>query len=190
MEAWCTAFDACSDHVLYTGADDCKLKAWDLRAGTGMAAWVSVGSHGAGVCTVQPSVHREHVIFTGSYDQHLRVWDVRAPGQPVLAAALDTGGGVWRLKEHPESGDVALTASMHGGFCCVRGLSGTAPAVACVYEQGATCPDAMPDQPALAYGCDWYRGGVGGVGTDEDGWLVATASFYDQEMRIWSAPWK
>lgn len=32
MEAWIAAFDKYNANVIFTGADDCKLKLWDLRS--------------------------------------------------------------------------------------------------------------------------------------------------------------
>jgi len=31
LEAWSAAFDRWQEHVVYSGADDCMFKGWDLR---------------------------------------------------------------------------------------------------------------------------------------------------------------
>lgn len=99
--------------LLFSGADDCAFKAWDLRlAGTdpdhapGPALQQRSSNrrvHTAGVCCINPSPWEEHVVVTGSYDESVRVWDTRNLSRAVgvVTGELATGGGVWRLKWHP-----------------------------------------------------------------------------------------
>lgn len=74
------------------------------------------------------------------------------------------GGGVWRLKWHPQKADTALVACMQNGFAVVE--CGQSPAV-----------HSYPHQKVLGYGADWVR-----CGND---WLAATCSFYDKSLHIW-----
>ena len=110
-------------------------------------------------CTAAPAVpplaHAWHIVRAvanvitpptraGSYDQRLRVWDARMPAAPLLAEAVDTGGGVWRVKWHPSDESLVLAACMHAGFAIARCEQGPhvrdaeAREVAC--PRGATYP--------------------------------------------------
>lgn len=74
------------------------------------------------------------------------------------------GGGVWRLKWHPEHEDVALAACMQAGFAVVK----------------FSDPPGLysyPHQKVLGYGADWVRCGKE--------WLAATCSFYDKSFHLW-----
>lgn len=53
-----------------------------------------------------------------SYDEVLRVWDTRSLTRPVTEHA--TGGGVWRIKPHPQDPTLLLLAAMYNGFHVVQ----------------------------------------------------------------------
>ena len=53
------------------------------------------------------------LILYFSYDEELIVWDDRNMRQPLTSANL--GGGVWRIKWDPFSGENILTATMYNG---------------------------------------------------------------------------
>ena len=176
-EAWCCAFNRTGD-VLYTGADDAELRVWDLRSSASSRedappmALRDRRTHGAGVTHVSPSPHDSNVVLTGSYDECIRLWDIRQPSRPVLrsdAPELRTGGGVWRLKWHPQNSRVVLCALMYEGFSVaqVDTASATMTLSGFYSEHGKN---------ALAYGADWRA----------DGSMVATCSFYDRLLHIWT----
>ena len=98
LEMWAVAFDLARADVLYTGADDCAFKVWDLRAAS-RATVVNRKTHGAGETCVSPSPHDDTIVAMGSCDDHLRLWDVRALKSPV--SELNIGGGVWRCRWDP-----------------------------------------------------------------------------------------
>ena len=98
--------------------------------------------------------------------------------------SFDVGGGIWRIKQRQSasSSSALLIAAMHGGFLVldkdgssasadrsspplVQANSGMDPIVAARYAEHSS----------LAYGADWLGSG-----------LVATCSFYDHMMRIWT----
>ena len=55
------------------------------------------------------------IIFViNSYDEMILVWDTRNMKHPLCSS--NPGGGVWRIKWHPDNGQSMLTACMHGGF--------------------------------------------------------------------------
>lgn len=180
LEAWTVGFDANNPDILYSGGDDCSWKCWDIRCrleSTGMARcssmiWADRKSHGAGVCCISSSLLQPNVLCTGSYDDIARLWDVRYPAKPLLSADVNTGGGVWRLKWHPTDPELILAACMYNGFAIFRanGASHTFERV-----------ESYPYQQGLAYGAGWCHC------VDEDGTsLVATCSFYDKLLHLWS----
>ncbi|KAL7748500.1 hypothetical protein RI367_006195 [Sorochytrium milnesiophthora] len=92
-EAWITAFDYWDTWRVYSGGDDMRLKAWDVRTDCTSAALVSK-----------------------AYDDRILVWDTRAMRSPLHD--ISTGGGVWRLKWHPSAdrGNTLMAACMYNGF--------------------------------------------------------------------------
>lgn len=104
LEAWAAAFDHWNPSLIHSGGDDCAYRLWDSRQGFDAPTWQSSKVHGAGVCCVSSSPHREHLVCTGSYDDHLRLWDVRSPHRPLLQAEVggQRAGGV--LVGWPEGG--------------------------------------------------------------------------------------
>lgn len=81
---------------------------------------------------------------------------------------MATGGGVWRLRWHPESGDMLLAACMQFGFVVLHLDAATG------HEWAAA--EHYAHQRTLAYGADWRPDLPG---------LVATASFYDNLVHVW-----
>lgn len=174
LEAWTAAFDAWSPWLVYSGGDDAAFKGWDLRQDdrTPTAAWVDRKSHGAGVCCIASSPMQEHTVCTGSYDEGARLWDSRMGSRPVAKGHVGAGGGGWRLKWHPTDPTLLLGACMHGGFALLR-----ADAAA----ESVQVVERYEHQKTLAYGAGWCSE-VGLDGTS----VVATCSFYDRLLHVWS----
>ena len=86
------------------------------------------------------------------------------------------GGGVWKLKWEPNSGRYLLAASMHNGFHLIDcGRSS---------EQDSIEPKIVAsykEHSSLAYGCDWSRQ-LSPTGRR----TIATCSFYDHSLQVWS----
>lgn len=82
----------------------------------------------------------------------------------VHLVQVGLGGGVWRMKWHPEQAEVALIACMQNGFAVVA--LGDCPTVY-----------SYPHQKVLGYGADWVCSG--------GNWLAATCSFYDKSLHLW-----
>lgn len=124
-----------------------------------------------------------------SYDNTVRLFDVRKPLVPLAQA--DVGGGAWRVKWHPSAHrkDDLLVACMHDGFKVVRfdtdGL---------LNRQGRSNSDSknwdvvkrFDDHESLAYGVDWSFDSEIGTNKAEAGSLIASGSFYDCSLRLWS----
>lgn len=169
-EGWVTTFDRHSPHTLYSGADDCVFKGWDLRTQT--PTFINK-IHGAGVCIVQDNPHEEHTLATGSYDDILRIWDKRSVKRPVREKRMDAG--VWRVKWHPSPAhpSTLLLGCMRGGFHVVRTDSDetlAAEPLSSFLEHGED----------LAYGCDWSFQ----PGREK---LIVSCSFYDNLVYMWES---
>lgn len=167
LECWTAEFE--SPNVAFTGGDDAKLIAHDLRMQQQIWA-MGPRFHDAGVVLILPRGSR---LWTGSYDDHLRVFDVRKldgdDGPTLFAGLLPTekqkenlNGGVWRLLPAPSSSQV-LACCMYDG---ARILEEEGDAVhATRYFKG--------DHESMCYGGDW-------AGDD-----VVTCSFYDNVVQVW-----
>jgi diphthamide biosynthesis protein 7 len=196
-EAWITAFDAFSPHVLLSGADDARLLAWDLRAdpsGEGPAQRAPRAEHGAGVTAAQSHPHLPHALATGSYDGVVRLWDARRLGSGPVARwrpALGAEGGVWRLKWHPaaEKRGWLLAACMRGGahvLCVGRAGAGTHDPGTGKEGVRVRAAASYTKHESMAYGADWVRSG-GREDARSGSALLLTCSFYDRALHLWRA---
>ncbi|KAJ2456194.1 hypothetical protein EV183_000120 [Coemansia sp. RSA 2336] len=164
LEAWISAFDYWDTNRLYSGGDDAMLKGWDVRMGLKTPTFSS-RKHQAGVCSIQSNFHKQHVLATGSYDEHVFIWDTRNMRMPV--EELNVGGGVWRVKWHPEMADRLLVAAMYNGFHVLD------------VSDSLRLRGSFMDHGSIAYGADWCQHSENG------GWLAGTCSFYDHVVHIW-----
>eukprot|EP00898_Chlorokybus_atmophyticus_P002380 jgi/Chlat1/3142/Chrsp21S03366 len=117
-------------------------------------------------------------------------------GQFVLHQHPRVVGYVWRLKWHPTRSDRLLAACMHAGFAVLS----------FDVNDGAATVQTYTAHESLAYGADWchpdasesqpataerlvtlYEGGVASKHALAAADLVGTCSFYDRELRIWTA---
>ncbi|KAI7827666.1 WD40-repeat-containing domain protein [Gamsiella multidivaricata] len=170
LEAWIVAWNYHDTNVLYTGADDCRLKGWDMRMDCSYATFTSK-AHQMGVCSIQSNPHDEHILTTGSYDENVLIWDTRSMRQPL--SMTETGGGVWRLKWHPTRKDVLLAGCMHNGFHVLH------------YDESWTTgiiESSFMDHESLAYGVDWS---YAPTETPSELPLVVSCSFYDHLIHLW-----
>lgn len=185
LEAWIIACDYENGNLLYSGADDCRLKVWDQRMGFDNACFTSK-YHEMGVCSIQANPVRKHVFASGSYDESVVLWDNRSMKTPLCE--FKTGGGVWRLKWHPHHSNVILAACMRNGYKVIEYNSDLSVAEClCSYET----------HKSLAYGADWCLNAglsgsaweVNGTGSAVDrlkGSKIASCSFYDKLLTVWS----
>jgi len=68
-----------SDHLLFTAAQDCMVKQWDIR----QQECVHTITHRSPVLVVETSPHNEHIVATGEEDPIITLHDLRKPDQPV-----------------------------------------------------------------------------------------------------------
>ncbi|CAM9192052.1 unnamed protein product [Ectocarpus fasciculatus] len=204
-EAWisffrrpeCAGEDGAS--FVVSGADDAVMKGWDLRAGGGASgtspAFVCKGHHGAGVTAGQWHPTLPHIFASGSYDESVRIWDARTMREPV--SCTPTGGGVWRLKWHPDPdrGNLLLAACMHAGMRVLdtgMGMSnplGRGSQSSFAGNGELEVPKGIVTKytrhASMAYGADWcllprmlrsHRA------------VIASCSFYDSLFCLWQTP--
>ncbi|KAJ8098811.1 WD40-repeat-containing domain protein [Lipomyces tetrasporus] len=167
LEAWTSAFSS-NGSMLFSGGDDSCLSAHDLRAG--MQVWQDRRSHGAGVTSILSFPYNESQIWTGSYDEKLRVWDLRgAHRKGSVVNELSLGGGVWRLTHHPKLAEkLVLSCCMHGGARLIN------------------ASDELSDSSVVGIITDGHESMVYGGDWSSDTGYLATCSFYDRKLNLWS----
>ncbi|SCV68666.1 BQ2448_787 [Microbotryum intermedium] len=181
-EAWIAAFDGWEPNTVWTGGDDLKFKGWDLRQGCASPTFVNKRFEG-GVTSIQSHPTLDHLIVVGSYDAQVRLFDKRNHLTPLTT--YDAGGGIWRLKWHREKEDRLLVACMHDGFKVIEFGSTMGKGEGEV--EGVLLKTRFDRHESLAYGIDWGRPFPGGEEEDRGGDLVASCSFYDHMLHVWSS---
>ncbi|KAM2455553.1 hypothetical protein PS1_015549 [Malus domestica] len=84
------------------------------------------------------------------------------------------GGEVWRIKFHHFAAGLVLTPCMHNGFSIVNNN-----------EDNTEVIETYSKHESFAYGADWHTDKSLHEGK-RNNTLVATCSFYDRLLRIWT----
>lgn len=84
---------------------------------------------------------------------------------------VSAGGGTWRVKWHPTQPHLLAAACMHAGFVVLR----ADPTLGSLQVQ-----EHYAHQRSLGYGVDWSRAHLPAGG------LVASCSFYDRLLHLWT----
>ena len=171
FDAWIIAHDLWNTNVVYSGGDDCKFRAWDLRI-AGNPIYTSK-AHSMGVCSIQSSKLKDYTLLTGSYDEHILVWDTRNRKMPLCD--IEAGGGVWRVKWHPFLENIFLSACMYDGFKIFQTDNFSSFYLTHAYREHAS----------IAYGADWVLHDRNNAGEEVESSFVATCSFYDHQLNVW-----
>lgn len=121
-----------------------------------------------------------------------------APNAQTPTLQVLTGGGAWRLRWHPSDPTLMLAACMYNGFAVARAAAGFG---------AIDIVETYSGHQSIAYGADWYHppaaaaaaagGGAaagaaagaqqeGAGGGGGGGHLVATCSFYDRRLHLWT----
>jgi len=182
FEPWTVAWDYWKPDVIFSGGDDLKMKAWDIRAGFKQPAVINKRFE-SGITSIQSHPNVEHIIAVGSYDNTVRIFDSRKLLVPLTQA--DTGGGAWRVRWHPSpnrSHDL-LVAAMHAGFKVLRFPNiGTHEATWDCFGESWEVLKTFDRHQSLAYGVDWSQDKEAG---EHKQTLIASASFYDHALHLW-----
>lgn len=206
IEVWMVACNRRWDaNVVWSGGDDGTLKGWDLRAAGSefTRPLFSSTEHGAGVTCISWHPHVPHLAATGSYDERVLLWDDRAIKRGPIAD-FATGGGVWRLRWHPDPRrpDLLAAACMYNGahLLQVDGLAGWSA------DPASGSSDSMPDvggmhrvvhhtgHASITYGIEWmgpsalpsaWRPASSTLSAGDDAYALASCSFYDKTVHLW-----
>ncbi|KNZ46765.1 hypothetical protein VP01_697g4 [Puccinia sorghi] len=184
-EAWTCGFDYWQPDTLLTGVS-LSLPNVCVCVCVGLFSFFLFleNRFGGGVTAIRSHEAREHLYAKAerrlikergdddSYDGHVRLFDGRNMGTSV--AKEDVGGGVWRLKWHPELPDRLLLACMHAGFLVLDFPLPPLPAKVVSH---------VSHLASLAYGVDWSSSSNSGHSS-----LLAGCSFYDKTIHLWSLP--
>lgn len=183
LECWTAGFGELGQlsNVVFTGGDDAKLIAHDLRMKNSFWS-TSYKHHDAGVVSIlSPNKNwnnsNSNHLWTGSYDDNLRILDSRVmdkenpeliPGFiPKVLEQKNLGGGVWRLIPSPiENDDRVMSCCMYDGARIIDQVD----------QLFQVSRYFKKDHESMCYGGDW----------SQDGKYIATCSFYDNVVQIWS----
>eukprot|EP00934_Nitzschia_sp_Nitz4_P003624 Nitzschia sp. Nitz4//scaffold2_size372955//358792//359949//NITZ4_000480-RA/size372955-processed-gene-0.71-mRNA-1//1//CDS//3329546949//3614//frame0 len=160
--------------LVLTGGDEGSLRLWDVQQ-TQRPIHNHADWFGAGVTVISPHPSRP-LVAVGSYDETVALVDLRKPSEP-LYHSTSLGGGIWRLKWHPDEQACdgrLLVAAMHGG-CRVVDVD-TAEEV----QDKMQIRQAFDRHQSMAYGADWlfYRG-------TKSNSTAVSCSFYDSALYSW-----
>ncbi|CAF0716232.1 unnamed protein product [Brachionus calyciflorus] len=172
LETWSVLIDRNDMNNIYSGADDCTFKIWDLRDANRKVGECKIFEGGV-TSIILPqrdnftwlNGYNTNNILCGSYDEKIYVLDKRNLKRS-LNESKKLNGGVWKIKLHKEK-DLLLCACMHKGVHIVNSNS----LESSLFYDGHGLDN-------LAYGCDWKR-------FDEKNDLVSTCSFYNHQLKIW-----
>lgn len=179
LEVWSVLIDKNDDNIIYSGADDCVLKMWDLREPDHKQSGQCKVFEG-GICSIiLPQRNDANLtclngystnnILCGSYDERIYVLDKRNL-KKSLNQSEKLDGGVWKMKLHSNK-NLFVCACMHTGLHVINSESLKSELY---YDKHGV--------NNLAYGCDW-KPSIGSLNPKSD--IIASCSFYNHELRIW-----
>ena len=175
FEIWSVYMCRHDNNIVYSGADDCLLKMWDLRDTE--RAKLKCSLFDGGVTQIQGPYYyssnggsliknfNENNLLCSSYDEQIYVLDKRNL-KNFIKKSKKLGGGVWKMRVNEDN--LILCACMHTGVHVVdlKDLESKL-----YYDKHGL--------NNLAYGCDWLKT------RDSKEYLTATCSFYNHELRVW-----
>ena len=149
--------------------------------------------HSAGVTAILPiqlaNSESTGILFTGSYDEYMRVIEPIQGKRWRILGELHLGGGVWRLKLMPANHKCdagvwrwrVLASCMHAGS---KVIDVTCHHSSKPYEDSRWSFNVLAkfeEHESMNYASD-----CSALGADEKGVTIASTSFYDKRLCIWS----
>ena len=217
LEAWTVSWspgqpsrDPKDQFSLYSGGDDSALRVFptilltddgeedgDVAEALSSSKLLDLKTHGAGVTAIMPFYVKikdrtVKVLLTGSYDEYVRILWEGPSGRLKSIAEKRLGGGVWRLKMLSSGIEVAaegkhqtvyhvLASCMHAGTRILRVRLGDAE------DWSIDVLAKFEEHESMNYGSDATFGWEGGDSNSKN-LLVASTSFYDRKLCLWTFP--
>ncbi|XP_065177825.1 diphthine methyltransferase-like [Sycon ciliatum] len=185
FEAWYAIFDVQDPAKVYSGGDDGKFKA--VKMLEDVAQPVQTVRYDVGLCAMQFRPEHPSQLALGGYEQIVWLFDSSNLRTPL--SQIDVGGGVWRIKWKQSDPSLLATATMYNGFHLLR-LSDDLEFSVLLHFNNHT-------EGSLGYGVSWKlpEAEVAGENVCKGSQssagpvcLLATCSFYDHCLQIWSTP--
>ncbi|GMM37431.1 diphthamide synthase [Saccharomycopsis crataegensis] len=195
IESWIGNFGNFElSNVVFTGGDDLNLISHDIRSND--VIFQTANIHQAGITSILTATPGDHngngcwksngnhfQLATGGYDDTLKLSDLRyLPGSEGQGSTLlpypprarnekNLGGGVWRLTPFKNTADKLMVCCMYDGAKIVTADDGSA-------NEDVIKIDRVfrKNHTSMVYGGD--------TSLKDD--LMATCSFYDCSLQIWS----
>jgi len=169
-EVWVAKWNPKQPSLLYSGADDCKLKGWDIREPSNRTSTFVIENYTMGITSIEFIPHHDNYFAVGSFDESICIWDIRATQEPIARGQV--GGGVWRIKWNQMKPNLIATACMSNHFQILYINDALSQFQSlCTYKHGS-----------LAYGIDWK------LQSSENNTLrLASCSFYDKILSLWES---
>lgn len=180
-EVWAACFTS-HEQIVMSGGDEGQCKIWDLRLEKKRP--IHSISFDAGVTVLSPHPRKEYWLACGSYDETVAILDLRMissdQGPRTLCHSDPLGGGIWRIKWHPNNNYRLLLGAMHGG-CRVVDLQVEGSNVD-DKESIVLVHQEFTRHKSMAYGADWLVDSKPERSVE----AAASCSFYDKALFLWN----
>lgn len=164
----CIAPNPAKEHFVTTGSYDEYARFWDVRnlSTPIMTTKVNRGQHlmfNRNSLSLSLSRVQTHYLAGAPLEPWNQTSIFRLTSR-LLMHQIACGGGVWRLKYHPEHPNIIAAACMQNGYA--------------ILDEGKADPvEVIRHEGNLVYGADWVLDGDGSR-------MIATCSFYDNLLRF------
>lgn len=170
-----------SVNLQFVTADDCNVKAWDLRSQTKIA-WSLDGIHAQIIRDFDFNPNRQYYMATCGDDGYSKFWDIRNSSQPLISRA-DHSHWIWSLRYNPVHDELIGTASSDGQVLITR-LAGISSSV--VENEDTKTKTSIEDK--IVATCDQHEDSVYCVEwSSADSWILASLS-YDGRLLLNKVP--
>ncbi|XP_050438451.1 EARP-interacting protein homolog [Adelges cooleyi] len=172
-----------SVNLQFVTADDCNIKAWDLRS-QARIAWALDGAHNQIIRDFDFNPNRHYIMATCGDDGYSKFWDVRNTNQPIITRA-DHSHWIWSLRYNPVHDELIGTASSDGQVLITRlfGISSSA-----VENEDIKLKTSVEDKVIAI--CDQHEDSVYCVEwSTANSWILASLS-YDGRLLLNKVPKK
>lgn len=153
LESWAVYH---SGSVIFSGGDDAKLHQTVDGESRVLRRFNS------GVTCIEGDSSSDCHLLVGTYEDKLYQFDLRSMRDPLQE--VEIGGGVWRIKEHPEIREKLAIAAMYAGAFVID---------RCTHKW--EIKQSFKGHQSMCYGIDWLDKGT-----------LVSCSFYDKLLAMWA----